>query len=85
MLLQNDKNYKLYAKIWIRCFNRIKNFYLLFPFISNGLISLDFFSGAKNDIILALNLDKSIYPCTPKGIEILLDFYNIDTKHKKLL
>ena len=58
MLLQNDKNYKFYAKIWIRCFNRIKNFNLLFPFISNGLISLDFFSGAKNDIILALNLDK---------------------------
>ena len=42
----------------IRCFNRIKNFNLLFPFISNGLISPDFFSGAKNDIILALNLDK---------------------------
>ena len=33
---------------------------------------------------VALNLNKSIYPCTPKGIENLLDFYNIDTKHKNI-
>lgn len=58
MFLKKDKIYKSNAKIWIQSFSRIKNFNLLFPFISNGLISIDFFSGLRNDIMIALNLDK---------------------------
>lgn len=58
MFLRNDKFYKSNAKIWIQSFSRIKNFNLLFPFISNGLISIDFFSGERNKLMLALNLNK---------------------------
>ena len=55
-LLKKDQNYCSKAKYWINNFPRINNFNQLFPFISNGLVSADYFSGAKNKTILVLNL-----------------------------
>ncbi len=56
MLLQKDQYYSLKATCWIKNFNRINNFNQLFPFISSGLVSSDYFSGAKNKTMLVLNL-----------------------------
>ena len=55
-LLQKDQYYCSKARCWINNFHRINNFNQLFPFISNGLVSTDYFSGAKNKTMLVLNL-----------------------------
>ena len=55
-LLLKDQYYRSKARCWINNFHRINNFNQLFPFISNGLVSSDYFSGAKNKTMLVLNL-----------------------------